>query len=449
MELKRDIYKDLLAWKKKNSGHVLEIRGARQVGKTYILNKFAKENYSRYLYINMVQTSGADFLACLETAADWKPGMPRKEHPIHDALHLFDGSFVDDEDTIVIIDEIQESSRVFSLIRQFAREFTCHFVVTGSYLGKALDKDYFQPVGDLDILEMFPLTFAEFLDAVELRDVYEQIDLFGGGSHADYDRLKEYYDLYAEIGGYPSVVTTCLESGLVKEAQRELDRIVQIFINESEHHFKDILEMNVFEQTFPAIAQTMVKEKKGSSDLIKELAGIITQTNISRITRQSINQAISWLYRSHVIGYCGQATECDPVNTVMNRRFYFLDLGIAKHFLSASGADTAIVRGLINENFVYINLLKRSINRELTWWQPMFGTYKNGEIDFFVRTIGNDKNYGVEVKTGRGIGRTAQELLRDHKVEAVYYLKGDTYGGKEDRMLTVPICLAERISYDA
>lgn len=61
MELKRDIYKQLLDWKKRDSHKVLELRGARQVGKTYILNKFAQENYPIYLYINMVQTTGQEF----------------------------------------------------------------------------------------------------------------------------------------------------------------------------------------------------------------------------------------------------------------------------------------------------------------------------------------------------------------------------------------------------
>lgn len=82
MELKRDIYEKLLDWKKRDSHKVLELRGARQVGKTYILNKFAQENYKTFLYINMVQTTGAEFLACLEKAAAWEPGMPRKEQPL-------------------------------------------------------------------------------------------------------------------------------------------------------------------------------------------------------------------------------------------------------------------------------------------------------------------------------------------------------------------------------
>ena len=106
MDLKRDIYGRLLEWKAKNSGKVLEVCGARQVGKTYILTKFAKENYKRFFYINMMQTSGQEFIACLDQAARWEPGDERKDRPLHKAFVLFDKDFTDDEDSVVVIDEI-------------------------------------------------------------------------------------------------------------------------------------------------------------------------------------------------------------------------------------------------------------------------------------------------------------------------------------------------------
>ena len=71
---------------------------------------------------------------------------------------------------MVVIDEIQESARVYSLIRQFAREFQCHFVVTGSYLGKTVEKEYFLPAGDTVELRMDTLSFAEFLGALGKRE---------------------------------------------------------------------------------------------------------------------------------------------------------------------------------------------------------------------------------------------------------------------------------------
>ena len=76
MDLKRDIYEKLVDWKKRDSGLVLELEGARQVGKTYILNKFASENYQNYFYMNMLQTSGQDFLRCLSKRVGAGPAAP-------------------------------------------------------------------------------------------------------------------------------------------------------------------------------------------------------------------------------------------------------------------------------------------------------------------------------------------------------------------------------------
>lgn len=90
LELKRDIYEKLIEWKKQDSGKVLELNGARQVGKTFILDKFARENYKRYFYINMMQTSGKEFLECYHAATKWQPGEKRIERPLQKTFELFD-----------------------------------------------------------------------------------------------------------------------------------------------------------------------------------------------------------------------------------------------------------------------------------------------------------------------------------------------------------------------
>lgn len=448
MELKRDIYEKLLDWKKRDSHKVLELRGARQVGKTYILNKFAQENYKTFLYINMVQTTGAEFLACLEKAAAWEPGMPRKEQPLHDAMRLFDERFQDTKDTIVVIDEIQDSAKVYSLIRQFAREFSCDFIITGSYLGKTLSREYFQPVGDLDIMILDTLTFEEFLDAEGKRDLYNSVDLYGKSSHEAYDELKRYYDLYCQIGGYPAVVKTYLETRDMEICQTELDRVIHIFTEESQGYFDNVLDINLFGQLLPAVAQTMIREKKGSVDLITELSKIVYKQESGRLSKKSINQAIAWLYRSHILDFCGKANDCNPTDISANSRFYFLDVGVCRSFLDMAGADLPTLCGIVNENFVYIDLLKRVRSRKISGTAPMFGLYKEGEIDFLVNSRENYKTYGVEVKSGKTEGKTAQLLLKDEKVEAVYFLKGDTYGGIADRKVTVPIYLVGRMQFD-
>ena len=448
MELKRAIYDELLKWKHRNSGKVLELKGARQSGKTFILDKFARENYKVYIYINMAQSSGEQFLDCLERAAVWVPGTPRIEKPLHKTFQLFDSRFADNEDTIIVIDEIQESAKVYSRIREFAREFQCQFVVTGSYLGKTIEKGYFLPAGDTEDLLLNTLSFEEFLEALGKREIFDKIDLYGSSDHQSYDELKEYYDIYCEIGGYPAVVNCYLETKDMEECRKILKQIIRIFIEESTRYFGSVLGMNLFEQIFPAIAQLSVREKKGNSDLITELSDIIYSDESNRTTKKNINNAIAWLYRSDIIGYCGKAVECDPINTRPNMRFYFRDIGVARYFLKAGGVKRMAVSGYLSENFVYLDLLRRTQNMEITGTTPLFGTYKTGEIDFLVGNVANDKTYGIEVKSGKSEGKTAQLLLDDGKVEAVYFLKGDTYGGIAGRKITVPIYLANRVKFD-
>lgn len=449
LELKRDIYEELKAWKKQDSGKVLELNGARQVGKTFILDKFARENYKRYFYINMIQTSGKEFIECYHAATSWKPGEKRIEGPLQKTFELFDDTFVDDKNTIVVIDEIQESAEVYSMIRQFAREFSCHFVVTGSYLGKTLSKEYFLPAGDIDTLVLDTLSYEEFLGTFGLRDVYDNLDLFGQGETKAYEELKKWYDIYTQIGGYPAVVKCYLETKDMKKCKEELANIIRIFVNESERYFDDILEINLFEQLFPSIAQSMIKESKGSSDLTSELSKIIFKNESDRITKKSVNQAIAWLYRSHIIGYCDKLSECNFMDVSYHSRFYFRDIGVARHFLRIAGADQATVDGIINENFVYFYLERLIRESKLAGTSPAFGVYKGGEIDFFVRSLENDKDYAIEVKSGKNIGKTANMILNDEKADYLYLFKGDTHGGcVEKKKYTVPIYLMGRITFD-
>ncbi|WP_312433279.1 BREX-1 system adenine-specific DNA-methyltransferase PglX [Lacrimispora sp.] len=331
MELKRNIYNDLLRWKQRDSGKVLELKGARQTGKTFILDKFAKEYYKIYIYINMAQLSGEQFLACIEQASAWKPGEPRIEKALHEAFRLFDSRFEDNKDTIIVIDEIQESAKVYSRIREFSREFLCHFIVAGSYLGKTLEKGYFLSAGDTENLMLNTLSFEEFIAAFGKRELYNGVDLLGSSNPLQYDELKEYYKIYCEIGGYPDVINCYMETQDMQECKKVLTQIIGTFIEESTRVLGGIQEMILLEQIFPAIAQLSVREKKEYGNLITELSRIIYNGKSNRTTRRSISAVIDWLCCSDIIGYCGKANECDPVQrdaaqAIIEHNIYGLDI---------------------------------------------------------------------------------------------------------------------------
>ena len=451
MELKRNIYSKLIEWKKQDTGNVLELKGARQVGKTYILRKFGRENFKKMVYINMAEDSGADFLRCLTEATEWKPGEPRPQQPVKKALELFDSEFLDDKDTIVIIDEIQESSRVYNQIRILAREFQCYVIVTGSYLGRLIEPEFFLPAGDVEHMIMETLTFDEFLEVFGERELYETIDLYGGGKKEDYEKLMSYYEIYQKIGGYPAVIVCYAEYKDINKCVSMVGELIYIFTNESKRYFTDIIDLNMFQKLFNAIALLLMQEKQGVRDLTTELSNIAYQEDSCRMTKKMINHAIGWLQESHIIGYASKAVDCDYKQIKDNSRYYFLDMGVAYYFLSHTGASYDVIKGLLAENFVFLTLRRRVEKRtEIAGIAPWFASYEkiNGELDFYVRSLLDYKNYGIEVKSTDKEAKTAKKLLEDRKLDYLYLLKGDTKGGiADEKIFTVSLCLADRIGF--
>lgn len=452
MELRRNIYKKLLAWKKENTGRVLELQGARQVGKTYILKKFGKENFSKMVYINMAENTGKNFSRCISIAMEWEPGKPMEETPIRKALELYDETFKDNKDTVVIIDEIQESAEIYNQIRTLAREFQAYVIVTGSYLGRTMEPDFFLPAGDMDHMVMESMTFDEFLDVFDERELYEKIDLYGKGRAEDYKKLMEYYEIYQKIGGYPAVVACYAEYRDLNKCMGLIGDLINVFADESKRYFEDIIDINMFQKLFNAIALLMMQEKQGIRDLTAELSKIAYQEESGRTTKKMINHAISWLQESHIIGYASKAVDCDYKQIKDNSRYYFLDMGIAYYFLSRTGAPYDVIKGLLAENFVYLVLRRRIENtHEIAGLVPWFASYEKikGELDFYVRSLVDYKNYGIEVKSTDASAKTARKLLEDGKLDYLYLLKGETMGGIADgRIFTVQLCLADRIAFE-
>lgn len=454
MELERMIYKELLAWKSEKTGKVLELQGARQVGKTYILKKFAKENFKYFHYISMAEESGKDFLHCLEEAAKWIPGTPRPEHQVlKEAFHLYDPEFEDGEDTVIVIDEIQESARVYNQIRILSREFESYVIVTGSYLGKTLQKEFFLPAGDTDRLQMGTLSFEEFISALGEGELYKDTELYGGSEASSYEKLKGYFDIYQRIGGYPEVVSYYVEHQDIQKCEDMIGRLMDIFTSESIRYFTDIIDVDIFPKLFQAIAILMLREKQGIRELTTELSKIIYQEESGRTTKIMVNRAISWLAQSHIIGYASKSTDCDHLQIKENCRYYFMDLGIASYFLKATGEEPRQVKGLLAENYVYLCLYERMRKkREIAGNAPWFVLYQKtkGELDFFVRSLLDYKNYGIEVKSTDAAAKTAKRLLEDGKLDYLYLLKGDTKGGisEDGKIYTVPLYLADRIKFN-
>ena len=131
------------------------------------------------MYINLFELSGEQFISCYQKACNWRPGEgPRPQAPLHDAFRLFDENFSDTEDTVIIIDEIQESAEIYNRIREFTRQFRCRFIVTGSYLGRIYEPEFRYSSGDVTSIQIYTLSYEEFLEAADT-DLFEKYKLLG------------------------------------------------------------------------------------------------------------------------------------------------------------------------------------------------------------------------------------------------------------------------------
>lgn len=451
MYLKRKVYDQLVRWKESNDHSTLEINGARQVGKTYLINKFAKDNFSKIIYTNLFELSGKQFMECYQQATDWKPGGKRPEHPLQDAFRLYEPTFTDTKDTIIIIDEIQESAEIYNRIREFTRQFQARFVVTGSYLGRIYEPEFRYSSGDVTSLTIYTLSFEEFLQAYD-EELYRQYGtlLCSPANDDIYEHLKAAYEIYCQIGGYPKVVKTYLLEKDMQHAQAELIKIMDTFTNESIRYFTDILDTRVFTQIFLSICRILNREKKGLAEdsLSEELQKLVTNDYSSNISKATCNRAISWLYYCGIIGFCGKITELDILNFKAASRCYFMDLGVANYYFTRVGTDSRTLIGTLNENYVYINLKKRLDSpAEIAFETPAFATFKGGEIDFVAQSLQTSTRYLVEVKSGKGTAATSLKALDQGKADRLLYLKGDTKGGVDGKIETLPIYLLEQYSF--
>lgn len=448
--LKRNAYEELLAWKKRTHHTTLEISGARQVGKTYLVNKFADEQYQKKIYINLLDMSGELFLEQYKQLWNELKKGEIFENPVYELIKRHCPDFDDTPDTLVIIDEIQESADIYNRIREFTRKLKCDFIITGSYLGRILNKNFKFSSGDLDSLEIQTLNFEEFLAAFDKERLLESISLSGESEDIVYREMSHFYKLYGRIGGYPAVVLQYLKNNSIEGAQRELRKIIHLFIKESKRYFEDILDDAVYENLFSCIARILIKEKKGfdQDSFTEELQNIVVKDYSSNISKASVNRAIDWLYSAGIIGFAGKIEECNILSFKAKSRCYYMDLGIATYFLTKIGCANGDTAGIINENFVYLDLRKRLVPpEEIALETPAFATLGNGEIDFFVKGIKSQKTYALEVKAGKKNSKTIQRIKERKKTDFILFAKGNTKGGQTENIYTIPIYAISKFKF--
>lgn len=394
--MKRFALERLKEWKEKPNRKPLIIRGARQVGKTWLMKEFGKTFFEKVAYVNF------DSNTRMQQVFDGEINIER----IVLAISAETGISVNPENTLLIFDEVQEVPKALSSLKYFCENAPEYAVVAaGSLLGVALHKGTLFPVGKVDFMDLYPLTFQEFLCALGEERFVEILrgkdtDMVTMFKSKYIDRLREYYF----VGGMPEVVQTYVDTkdfNQVREIQKNL-------LNYYQQDFSKHAEISLVPRlnlVWNSIPMQLAKENK------KYIYGKVRKGARAK----DFELAIQWLLDCGLIHKVHRIEKpALPLKVYMNLdifKIYLLDVGL---LMAMTGLNAQVIidgnriftefKGALTEQYI----LQQLIAGENV--EPYYYSAENskGEIDFILQ--GNTSVIPLEVK--------AEENLRAKSLKA-------------------------------
>lgn len=440
----RDIALELKKWKQSNYRSILQVNGARQTGKTTEILKFAYKNYENVLYVNLVRDEYS-FGDCI------KQNMVHIEltkYCIKANLPKFDNS----RNTIIVIDEIQESIDVFNALRTLRSEVNCDIIITGSYLGtltanftKENNKRVFFSTGTVMPITLLTMSFSEFCRAFNKEDILMNIDVYGSSEKKEYEQLQTLYNLYCSIGGYPGVVSKYKETGSITECYTVIGALLEMFRQESARYFTEPKQIAAFELVYEQAIVEMLTEKRGSGKkIVEEITEFVHKDNNGYLTREEVSNAVTWLIKCNIIATCAMITGNKFLEQQPNRRMYFMDCGIASYVMNNLALPESSRKGLIAETFAFCELNRlflESISNRRVKDKLCFSLYNQYELDFMLVGKGGDIEdlvFGIEIKANKGVPKSLKVYV-DKGLVGRGVLAEATQGGHGETFATIPI----------
>lgn len=388
IHMKRDTYKELLAWKSSPRRKPLLLQGARQTGKTFILKEFGRQEYKNVLYCNFEENPdfGQFFLRDLN---------PER---ILFELSLYMNIEIRSEVDLVIFDEIQASNKALNSLKYFAeKKNDVHVVAAGSLLGVKLSRPGSFPVGKVNFLHIYPMTFLEFLDAMgesRYRKLLEDIvspDPLPEAFHFHLiDLLRQYYF----VGGMPECVRYFSESGNALETRRIQEEIIKSYVLDFAKHAlpPDIPKLT---QVWDSIPRHLARENK------KFVFSVVRKGARAR----EYEHALTWLedtgliHRVHMV----EKPKIPLMHYADSNSFkvYGLDVGllgaiarVPVNLLAQGERLFNEYEGSFVENYVAEQLVSH-FHKKIYYWRSKGG---KAELDFLCEF--EDQVLPLEVKAG-------------------------------------------------
>ncbi len=398
--MERLLMPKLEEWAKKNDRKPLIIMGARQVGKTWLMHEFGRNNFRDVFYLNFENTPGMEDLFSGEI----------RPQRIIDYLSALHGKRIVANETLLIFDEIQEVPRALTSLKYFAEEAPEYAICcAGSLLGIALHKNTSFPVGKVEFLTLEPLSFEEFLLANDEKPLLSQINthdveplpiLFT-------EKLIDYLKQYFIIGGMPAAVKKWIESRDFNAVENVQSAILMSYEQDFSKHAPQHLVPKI-RHIWNSIPGQLARENK------KFLYGLAKEGARAR----EYEDALMWLKDSGLIRQLYRTTQAIfPLKAYIDLKsfkIFHLDIGLLRVM---SGLSPEIIiekeavfkefKGAITEQYVLQQLSANAKIKDCYYWT----TEATAEIDFLISY--KNRIIPIEVKAGENLHAKSLRVYRE------------------------------------
>lgn len=436
--LKRKYTEQLNSWKEHKNEKALVINGARQVGKTYLVEKFG-ETYESFIELNFIEKPNLIDIFSGELTPE----------AILTGINLnLPGTKIIDGKTLIFLDEIQECPNAITALKFLAKDKRIDVIATGSALGMAYNRATSFPVGYVEYMDMTALDFREFLWALgidnttiqQVKSYYEKMEVVPEGIDK---AMRKYLAKYMVIGGMPEVVNTFLEKEDYYGADQVQKRIYRDYLADiarfanpdikikAEACFKSIPgQLNKDNHKF----QYGVVEKKGSArkfessvDWILNANMAVSVHNISHVEYPLADHKMADSFRIYMsdiglyVGTYDYSLKAQLLNDVMDEKTDSIILKAAK-----GGLYEALV----------CDILYKNGHRDLFFYRNEAGT---AELEYLYD--GPEGVVPIEVKAGKSRTKTLNNILKKEDIKRGYKLSAQNVGQSEKKV-TMPIYMA-------
>ena len=424
----RNVINELIRWKNDADRKPLVLRGARQVGKTWLMKEFGKAYYDNYVYFNFDEED--ELKSIFETNKN-----PQR---IIDLLSMISGEKILPGKTLILFDEIQECPDALNSLKYFKEKANdYHIIAAGSLLGTLLAQPKSYPVGMVNLLDIAPMTFDEYLHAVDepLYTYFRGITKEQKIEELFHNRLTEAYNYYLIIGGMPECVSSWIKYKDPAKIARIQNELVQIYENDFSKHNGKVNSGRIL-MVFRSIVTQLAKSNE------KFMYGAVRDGGRAR----DFEEAIEWLVSAGMLNRTYNVSKLEHPLAAFEKldqfKLFVFDTGLLKHM---AGIDNSAVllktdyqfKGPLTENFVLQQLYSQfSI-------PPHYYSERNGEIDFVIQhgtTIIPIEAKGGEDKSAP----TFKKYVSDHQPE--YAVRFSKRGYRKDGYITnMPLYLAVKM----